>query len=63
MVSNAALRSKRMRIVSRPESAAMRRSLVTLIEVVSVQWRGNQTGNVTGSVHKGRCGIKESGVD
>ena len=36
MVSKAALRSRRMRIVKSPESAAMRRSLVILTRAVSV---------------------------
>ncbi len=36
MVSNAALRSRRMRMVSSPESAAWRRSLVILTRAVLV---------------------------
>ena len=36
ILSKAALRSRRMRMVSKPESAAMRRSLVVLIRAVSV---------------------------
>ena len=36
MVSNAALRSRRMRMEMEPESAAMRRSFVILMRVVSV---------------------------
>ena len=42
MVSKAALRSRRMRIVRCPESAAMRRSLVILTRAVSVLWRGRK---------------------
>ena len=36
MVSKAALRSRRMRMVNSPESAAMRRSLVIFTSAVSV---------------------------
>lgn len=47
MVSNAELRSSRMRMDIRPESDARRRSLVILSSAVSVEWRGgNQTGIV-----------------
>ena len=42
MVSKAALRSRRMRMVRCPESAAMRRSLVILTRAVSVLWRGRK---------------------
>ena len=42
MVSNAALRSRRMRMESEPVSAAVRRSLVILIRAVSVLWRGRK---------------------
>ena len=42
MVSKAALRSRMMRIVSRPELAARRRSLVILISADSVLWRGQK---------------------
>ena len=38
MVSKAALRSRRRRMVSEPESDASRRSLVTLRRAVSVLW-------------------------
>ena len=48
MVSNAALRSRRMRMVSNPESAARRRLLVILTRAVSVlcfgrkpDWKGS----------------------
>ena len=47
MVSKAALRSRRMRMVSRPEPAAIRRSLEIFMSAVSVLWRGG--GNQTGS--------------
>lgn len=40
MVLKAALR---MRIASKPESAAMRRSLVIFIRAVSVLWRGQKS--------------------
>ena len=39
MVSNAALRSRRMRMDNCPESAASRRSFVILMRAVSVLWR------------------------
>ena len=42
MVSKAALRSRRMRIVSEPESAAMRRSLEIFMRADSVLWRGRK---------------------
>ena len=42
MVSKAALRSRRMRMVSSPESDAMRRSLVILMSAVSVLWSGRK---------------------
>ena len=38
IVSKAAVRSRRMRIESRPESEERRRSLVTLRRAVSVLW-------------------------
>lgn len=42
IVSKAAVRSRRMSIVSSPESAAIRRSLVTLTSAVSVLWSGRK---------------------
>ena len=42
MVSNTALRSRRMRMESKPESAAVRRSMVISMRVVSVLWRGQK---------------------
>ena len=42
MVSKAALRSRRMRMESEPESAAVKRSLVILIRAVSVLWPGRK---------------------
>ena len=41
MVLKAALRSRRMKIVRRPESATRRRSLI-LISADSVLWRGRK---------------------
>lgn len=42
MVSKAAVRSRRMRMESKPVSAAMRRSLVIFMSAVSVLWRGRK---------------------
>ena len=42
MVSKAAERSRRMRMVSKPSSAARRRSLVILARAVSVLWWGRK---------------------
>ena len=42
MVSKAAVRSNRMRMVRRPESAAMRSASVILMRAVSVLWRGRK---------------------
>lgn len=42
MVSNAAVRSRRMRIDSKLESEAMRRSFVILRSAVSVLWSGRK---------------------
>lgn len=42
IVSKAAVRSRRMSIVSSPESAAIKRSLVTLTSAVSVLWSGRK---------------------
>lgn len=42
IVSKAALRSRRMRMDSKPESAAIRRSLVIFRRAVSVLWRGRK---------------------
>ena len=39
IVSNAAERSRRIRILMCPECVAMKRSLVIFIRVVSVLWR------------------------
>lgn len=41
MVSRAIVRARRMRMVSKPDSAAMR-SLMILTSVVSVLWRGQK---------------------
>ncbi len=41
-VSNAAVRSRRMRRDGEPESAASRRSFVTLTKAVSVLWPGRK---------------------
>lgn len=42
MVSKAAVRSRRMRMESKPVSEAMRRSLVIFRSAVSVLWRGRK---------------------
>ena len=42
MVSNAAVRSRRMRIEREPVSASRRRSLVILMRAVSVLWWGRK---------------------
>lgn len=60
MVSKAVLKSRRIRIVSKPGPAAMMRSLVIFEVAVSVLWRGRSQ---TGTVHKGYCGKDESGVE
>ena len=52
MVSTAALRSRRMRMEIKPESAAMRRSLMILM---MFQCYGGD-GNRTGIVHTGCYG-------
>ena len=41
-VSKAALRSSRTRMLRAPESAEVRRSLMTLVRAVSVLWRGRK---------------------
>ena len=41
-LSKTALRSRRMRMESKPESAAVRRSLVISMRVFSVLWRGQK---------------------
>lgn len=58
MILKAALRLRKMTIESEPDSAAMRRSLEFFKRAVSALWRGQ-----TGTVHKGCCGIDESGVE
>lgn len=42
IVSKAEVKSRRMSMVRRPESAAISRLLVTLIKAVSVLWKGRK---------------------